>query len=232
MGSNGTSSLLGTTSLSNIDPSKIHIIKEISRSDASTLFEVDLEGQNYAWKVYHDNGDPGYAENGRDLNRFRCEVNAYEKLLSSGVCESGFVPKFYGHIDRIDPMMFDPALRHFADDKFKPRAILLELLPNTEKLNCVNYSETLYPQAIEGMKQIHKAGVFHEDIYPRNMLIVRGTPDRLVWIDFDVATTFTELGPKHQAHCDHKIDLIKGLGELLVRIPVLPYEVRGKELAC
>lgn len=232
MSSNETSTLLGTAPLSNIDPSKIHIIREISRSDASTLFEVDLDGRNYAWKVYHENGDPGFAENGRDLNRFRCEVNAYKKLLSSGVCESGFVPKFYGHIDRIDPTKFDPALRHFADDKFKPRAILLEFLPNTEKLNCVNCSETLYPQAIDGMKQIHKAGVFHEDIYPRNMLIVRGTPDRLVWIDFDVATTFTELGPKQQAHCDHEIDLIKGLGELLVRIPVLPYEVRGKELAC
>ncbi|EIT75419.1 hypothetical protein AO1008_08278 [Aspergillus oryzae 100-8] len=124
----------------------------------------------------------------RDLNRFRCETNAYEKLLASGVCERSIVPKFHGCINEVDPAAFHPALRHFAQDTFKPRGILLEYLPNAESLNCVNYSDTLYPQAIEGMKEIHKAGVHHQDIYPRNILLVRGNPDRLVWSDFDVFT--------------------------------------------
>ncbi|KAB8252540.1 hypothetical protein F9C07_2287159 [Aspergillus flavus] len=204
-----------SAALAEIDPSKINIISEIARSDASSIFKVDLDGQKYALKIFHDNGDPGYTEKGRDLNRFRCETNAYEKLLASGVCERSIVPKFHGCINEVDPAAFHPALRHFAQDTFKPRGILLEYLPNAESLNCVNYSDTLYPQAIEGMKEIHKAGVHHQDIYPRNILLVRGNPDRLVWSDFDVATTFTDLGPEEQALCDHEIALVKGLGDLL-----------------
>lgn len=210
-----------SAALAEIDPSKINIISEIARSDASSIFKVDLDGQKYALKIFHDNGDPGYTEKGRDLNRFRCETNAYEKLLASGVCKRSIVPKFHGCINEVDPAAFHPALRHFAQDTFKPRGILLEYLPNAESLNCVNYSDTLYPQAIEGMKEIHKAGVHHQDIYPRNILLVRGNPDRLVWSDFDVATTFTDLGPEEQALCDHEIALVKGLGDLLVRTPLL-----------
>ncbi|KAE8337279.1 hypothetical protein BDV24DRAFT_177796 [Aspergillus arachidicola] len=187
--------------LAEIDPSNINILSEISHSDASSIFKVDVDGQKYALKLFHDNGDPGYTKNGRDLNRFRCESNAYEKLLTSGVCERSILHSIL--------------LRHFARDKFKPRGILLEYLPNAESLNCVSYSDTLYPQAIEGMKEIHKAGVHHRDIYPRNILLVRGNPDRLVWSDFDVATTFNDFGPEQQASCDHEIALVKGLGDLL-----------------
>ncbi|KAJ5177864.1 uncharacterized protein N7500_000563, partial [Penicillium coprophilum] len=202
-------------SLTHLDISKIHISREIIRSDASSIFEVDLDGKKYTLKVFHDNGDPGYAENGRDLNRFRCESNAYEKLRASGVCTHGFIPEFHGYIDRIDPVAFSPTLQHFAHDKLKPKAIILEYLPNAESLNCVNYSDTLYPQAIEGMKEIHRAGVHHRDIYPKNLLLVRGTPDRLVWIDFDVATTFTNLGPEELDLCEYEIALVKGFGEAL-----------------
>lgn len=222
MTSNSTTMHLRSASLTNVDPSKIHIIREITCSDASSIFEVDLDGQKYALKLFHDNGDPGYTEKGRDLNRFRCELNAYKKLLTSGVCARGFVPKFYGYINRMDAAAFHPAFQHFAQDKLKPRAILLEYLPNAESLNCVNYSDTLYPQAIEGMKEIHRAGVHHQDIYPRNLLLARGNPDRLVWIDFDVATTFTDFGREQLARCDYEIALVKGFGEALVWAPLLP----------
>ncbi|PKY07326.1 serine/threonine protein kinase [Aspergillus campestris IBT 28561] len=171
--------------------------------------------KKYALKLDHDDGDPGYTEKGRDLGRFRCELNGYRKLHTSGVCARGFVPKFHGSIERIDPAAFHPVLQHFAQDKLKPRAILLEYLSNAESLNCVNYSDALYPQAIEGMQEIHRAGVHHQDIYPKNLLLVRGNPDRLVWIDFDVATTFTDCGPEQLARCDHEIALVKGFGEAL-----------------
>lgn len=207
----------GSAPLTDMDISKIHISRDISHSDASSIFEVNLDGQKYALKVFHDNGDPGYTEKGRDLNRFRCEFNAYEKLLASGVCDGKFVPKFYGYINRVDPAIFYPTLQHFAQDKFHPKAILLEYLPNVESLNCVNYSDALFPQAIEGMKEIHKAGVHHRDVYPKNVLLVRGITDRLVWIDFDVATTFDDCGPEQRARCDHEIELVKGFGQLLVR---------------
>ncbi|RAL14144.1 uncharacterized protein BO97DRAFT_433256 [Aspergillus homomorphus CBS 101889] len=203
------------TPLRAIDPSRIRINRDIKHSDASSIFEVELNGQKYALKIFHDNGDPGYTEKGRDLNRFRCEFNACQKLLASGACERGVVPKCYGYIDRMDPAAFAPVLRHFAHDKLQPRAILLEYLPNAESLNCVNYSDALYSQAIEGMEEIHRAGVHHQDLYSKNLLLVHGDPDRLVWIDFDVATTFDELGLEQQADCDHEIALVKGFGELL-----------------
>lgn len=75
-------------------------------------------------------------------------------------------------------------------------------------MNCVKYSDALYPQAIEVMQEIHRAGVHHRDIYPKNLLLVRGNPDRLVWIDFDVATTFTDFGSEQLARCDHEISLV------------------------
>ncbi|KAE8352457.1 serine/threonine protein kinase [Aspergillus coremiiformis] len=171
--------------------SKIKIGKAVSvtpEGGPCSIFEVDLEGQKDALKLFHDNGNPGYTEKGRDLNQFRCESNAYKKLFTSGVCERSFL---------------------------KPRAILLESLPNAESVNCVNCSDVLYCQAIEGMKEIHQAGV-HRDIYPKNLLLVRGNPDRLVWIDFDVATTsFTDFGPEQLARGDHETALVKGFGEAL-----------------
>lgn len=204
-----------------MDISNINIIRQITCSDSSAIFEAELDGQKYALKLFHDNGDPGYTENGRDLNRFRCELNAYKKLLASGACARGFVPKFYGYINRMDPAAFQPALQSFARDKLWPRAILLEYFPNAESLNCVNYSDALYPQAIEGMHEIHRAGVHHRDIYPKNLLLVRGNPDRLVWIDFDVATTFTDFEPEQLARCDHEIALVKGFAEALVWVSLL-----------
>jgi len=76
------------------------------------------------------------------------------------------------------------------------------------------------------MRKIHKAGVLHEDIYPSNLLLVRGDinddgancDDRLVWIDFDVATTFPELGPEQCEACKNEILLVEGFRELLVRV--------------
>ncbi|KAJ5355465.1 uncharacterized protein N7496_012677 [Penicillium cataractarum] len=186
---------LRSTSLTDIDPQNIHIIREITRSDASSIFEVALDTRKYALKLFHNNGDAGYTQKGRDLDRFRCELNAYKKLDTSSACTRGFVPKFYGSIDRADPAAFHTTFQHFAQDKLKPRAILLEYLADAETLNCVNYSDELYPQAIEGMEEIHRAGVHHQDIYPKNLLLVHGNPDRLVWIDFDVATTFCRVGP-------------------------------------
>ncbi|EDN03222.1 hypothetical protein HCAG_01086 [Histoplasma mississippiense (nom. inval.)] len=62
---------------------------------------------------------------------------------------------------------------------------------------------------------LDRAGVHHQDIYARNILLVHGNPDRLVWIDFDFATTFAEFGPEQLARCDYEIAIVKGFGEAL-----------------
>lgn len=100
--------------------------------------------------------------------------------------------------------------------------MLLEYLPNAGSLNYVNFSDSLFPKAIEGMREIHKAGVHHRDIHPKSILLVRGDPDRLVWIDFDVATTFSNVDPGQIARSGHEIELVEGFGDALVMAPLLP----------
>ncbi|CAG8418189.1 unnamed protein product [Penicillium salamii] len=75
------------------------------------------------------------------------------------------------------------------------------------------------------MEEIHKAGVHHRDIHTRNVLLVHGNPEkpRLVWVDFDVATTFTNFGPEQLARCDQEIALVEGVGQALVWAMLLPY---------
>ncbi|KAL4772073.1 hypothetical protein BDW60DRAFT_216777 [Aspergillus nidulans var. acristatus] len=201
-------------SLQNIAPADIHIKREINRSEASSVYEIELDGATYAMKLFHDNGDPGYTKKGRDLNRFRCELNAYRNLHARGVCQKGFVPFFYGHIDQLDPSALNPPLEHFLRDKNRPSAIILEYLANAESLNCVNYSEDRYSDAIDGIKAIHAAFVLHQDIYPKNILI---TPDRMVWMDFDVATTFSEMGTFEKEQCRYETELVVNFGEKLRR---------------
>lgn len=66
------------------------------------------------------------------------------------------------------------------------------------------------------MKQIHNAHVHHQDIYPKNILLVPGTPERVVWIDFDVATTFSNVGRKEKRYSEYEDVLVAEFGEFLV----------------
>ncbi|PYI09833.1 hypothetical protein BO78DRAFT_362358 [Aspergillus sclerotiicarbonarius CBS 121057] len=175
-----------------VGPDVLKFCASLQHSQASSIYEVMLNNDRYCLKVYHDNGDPGYAQDGRDLNRFRCEINAYGNLQVGGVCRKGVVPRYIGYIDQIDPALYRPHLDHFANDINKPRGILLEFLPNTERLNCVNYSDNRFQVAMQGLKEIHQAKVLHNDPYPRNILIVHGDPERIVWVDFDVSMSYSD----------------------------------------
>lgn len=72
---------------------------------------------------FDDNDDPGITRKDRDLNRFRCELNAYRNLHLLGVCEQGVVPYYHGYIDRLDPARFQLHLNHFINDSYGPTAI-------------------------------------------------------------------------------------------------------------
>ena len=79
MTSHRTTIHLKSLPVKNMDPSNINIIRQFTCSDSSAIFEVEFDRQKYALKLFHDNGDPRYTENGRELNRFCCESNAYQK---------------------------------------------------------------------------------------------------------------------------------------------------------
>lgn len=100
------------------------------------------------------------------------------------------MPKYYGCVDRLDALCHQSWLNSFLNDKLHPNAILLEYLASSEPLNCVNYSKERHAKAMEALAQVRSALVVHNDIYPKNILIVNGNPERVVLIDFDVAKTF------------------------------------------
>ncbi|OOF98746.1 hypothetical protein ASPCADRAFT_512927 [Aspergillus carbonarius ITEM 5010] len=161
-----------------VGPDVLKFCASLQHSEASSIYKVMLNNDHCCLQVYHDNEDPGYAQDGRDLNRSRCELNAYRSLQAGGVCQKGVVPRYIGYIDQLDPALYRPHLDHFANDTNKPAGILLEFLPNTESLNW--------------LREIHQTKVLHNDTYPRNILIVRGDPERIVWIDFDVSMSYSE----------------------------------------
>ncbi|KAB8266033.1 hypothetical protein BDV32DRAFT_134106 [Aspergillus pseudonomiae] len=169
----------------NVYPDSLRFVKQLKESDASSIFEVEVHDKRYAMKLFHDNSDPGFAKNGRDLNRFRCELNAYSNLSSFGVCERKLVPYYYGYIDRLDPASFQPHLGGFMNDIHHPRAILLEYLQDIEELH----------SAINGLREIHRSLIHHHDIYPKNILI--------------------SMGHLEEEICEEEIQVVESFGDLL-----------------
>ncbi|KAL1850538.1 hypothetical protein Plec18170_006823 [Paecilomyces lecythidis] len=80
----------------------------------------------------------------------------------------------------------------FLDDEYPPSAIFLEYIPNLEMIQLGNYTQQRMDNFITGIREIHKALVLHGDAKPRNMLVVKDDPDRVIWIDFDRAATYEE----------------------------------------
>lgn len=152
---------------------------------------------------FHIDEDPGFAHDGRDLSRYRCESQAYQRLQAHGVCSQGRVPKFYGTIEDLDPGLFGSQLAAFENDKQKPSAILLEYLPEAEPLTKNNIREGFVQLGLDGLEKIHAAGVIHNDPYPDNVVV---SEDRLVWIDFDTAIVFPE-GRKKRGKLRLKVEV-------------------------
>ncbi|WEW57294.1 hypothetical protein PRK78_002759 [Emydomyces testavorans] len=197
-----------------MDPTKTKFIKELKSSEASLILQVQYDGKPCVLKVvsvfdtchipqtyqvlmyhvqFHNNKDAGYAEDGiRDLNRARCEIRAYCSLKRFGICDAGFVPYFYGYSLSLDTEAFAPHLNIFLCDLHPPSSILIEYLPNPAPMNCVTYTKERMAKAIDGIQQVHSALVEHNDPYPKNIMIVPGNVERVVWIDFDVAITYPD----------------------------------------
>jgi hypothetical protein len=90
----------------------------------------------------------------------------------------------------LDPNLLQPHLDMLLEDEYPPKAILLEYIPDMEQLHWKNYTDAKRDNFIKGLAEIHAAGVIHDDIHPRNMIVVKGDPERAIWIDFDRAQTW------------------------------------------
>lgn len=172
---------------------------------------------------FHNNQDPGYAGDGvRDLNRTRCEIRAYCRLKRFKISEGGFVPMFYGYTLAINPTSWRPHLDAFEGDNDLPSGILMEYLPNPVSMNCVTYTQERFEKVNMGIRQIHSALIEHNDPYPKNVLIVPGDPERIVWIDFDVAIVYpdeTYLGERERGWMEFETRCVESCGLMLVYFP-------------
>jgi hypothetical protein len=128
----------------------------------------------------------------REIDVFKCESRAYSRLKARGVCQRGSVPDFYGVIEQIDPADWQPHLGKFLEDRLRPNAVLIEYVPNMREIDVPTFSEYRIRRLREILTEIHDAGVYHADPYPRNMMVqVQENTERCLWIDFDCAQTFS-----------------------------------------
>jgi hypothetical protein len=91
-------------------------------------------------------------------------------------------------------------------------------------MNCVTYSKERMVKAVDGIRKIHSALVEHNDPYPKNILIVPGDAERVIWIDFDVAITYpdsTYIGERERGWIEMETQCVESFGVMLVGRPGL-----------
>jgi hypothetical protein len=152
-----------------------------------------------------------------ERNVFNCESTAYRRMKERGLCDEGFVPQFYGIIKEIRPELWKPHLDMFLDHDLSPNAILVEYVPHLQMVDLSTFSRDLLQRLVTILEAIHGAKVLHMDPYPRNMMIVVGTPDRALWLDFDRAQTFSDpLTPQQQVWFDEEMEMMVYFAKALV----------------
>lgn len=85
-------------------------------------------------------------------------------------------------------------------------------------LSLENYTQARMDNLISGIKQIHEAMVRHRDPKPRNMMIVTGSPDRVVWIDFDRAHTYDKetISDEQRSLIEEEQEIVVDFGDAMV----------------
>ncbi|KAE8405581.1 hypothetical protein BDV37DRAFT_293044 [Aspergillus pseudonomiae] len=150
-------------------------------SETSSVFQVSLQGRRCLMKVYHTIEKQPWHPTYREVDPFLCESAAYQ----------GVVLDFYGVIEQIDPLQWQPHLNRFLKDKLLPNAVLLEFIPNIKQIDLATYTEDRAAALLQIIHQIHDAGVCHGDPYPQNM-VVQPETGRVLWIDIYRAQTVFE----------------------------------------
>ncbi|EEH42768.2 uncharacterized protein PADG_07588 [Paracoccidioides brasiliensis Pb18] len=130
-------------------------------------------------------------------------------------------PVFYGFMLAIDIANCTPHLDAFRHDAGLPSSILIEHLPKPLVMNCVTYSKERMQRAVIGIQQVHSAFIEHNDPYPKNILIVPGHLERVVWVDLDVAIAYPNdiyIGKNGRSRIEFETEVVKSFGQLLVRL--------------
>lgn len=84
-------------------------------------------------------------------------------------------------------------------------------------------------KAVAGIEDILSIGVEHNDPYPKYILIVRGSMERVVWIDFDIVIIYEAVSlaaEREMTFLEQETELVKSFGDLLVSFHLRPLNVR------
>jgi tRNA A-37 threonylcarbamoyl transferase component Bud32 len=114
------------------------------------------------------------------------EINAYRYLHYHGIIDEGIVPRVFG-TDKWGIKQFEKILAGVETDDvvdFPVRVILMEYV-HGERLSTGNVSVEIAMKVLNGIRRIHWAGVEHNDVAERNVLVT--DEGRVVWIDFSNA---------------------------------------------
>lgn len=236
-------------SFENVVPTEILFKGKLHASKYAAIFLVVVRGHKCVMKVvslldgayqltsllkylqHHGRGPRRYYEpEGRELDIHVLECSAYRRLKEHGLCDSGLVPNFLESMRKFDPHLCQPHLNSFLYDEHLPSAIFLDYIPDLEMINIHNCTEKRLNNLITGVQEIHRALVRHRDPKPRNMMVVRNDPERVVWIDFDRAETYDEgeISDDERRLLREEEEIVVGFAECLVSLRYTTTKIERK----
>ncbi|OJD17648.1 hypothetical protein ACJ73_08782 [Blastomyces percursus] len=155
----------------NVKPLDIVFLKNLRESKYSAVFKVQVDGKLCVMKVHHNRGSSSHDPPYREMNLFIRESTPYRRLKAKGLCNRGVIPDFYGIITKIKVTDWLD-LHIFHEDKLPPNAILIEYILNMQQIDLSTFLESYLYRFHDILCEIHKARVYHGDVYPRNMMIL------------------------------------------------------------
>ncbi|KAL3479252.1 hypothetical protein BJX99DRAFT_86909 [Aspergillus californicus] len=203
-------------------PSVVTFERQLFHSDRSALFLVNIQEKQYVLKLHRGRGPKlPYESRDRNTNPHSCEVTAYKRLQQHGLCSRGLVPKFYRSIEELNPTHYAPHLWMFEKDEHPPKGIILEYIPRMTRIYYTNYTETRMNNLMHIFKEIQSAGVGHNDIHPRNLMVFEDEIDpkreRAMWVDFDSAQTYDpdNLTERQREYMDFNVEFMEEIADLV-----------------
>ncbi|EER36951.1 conserved hypothetical protein [Histoplasma capsulatum H143] len=144
------------------------------------------------------------------------EATAYQRLQAHGVTAKGYVPRFYGSIEKLEPELWQPNLNMFINDTELPSAIFIEYIPDMRQLHLDTFSKDRMARFVQAIKAITAALVMHNDLKARNFMVTPG--ERVVLLDFDRAKTYDKntITAEQQEWLREDVQIVQDLGRLLV----------------
>lgn len=154
------------------------------------------------------------------------------RLKAKGLCQQGIIPDFYGVIERIDLQTLPPPWQPYPCAFLKDKLLPPPPTPSSSSTSPTCAGSTCPRSQRRGgqncaiLREIHAAGVYHGDLYPRNMMVQvqEGESgeerERVLLIDFDRAQTFLEdldaIPPRQREWIEEENEMIDWFVENLV----------------